>query len=525
MARKILGIDIDDYSVKFVQVEKPVRGNATIRALEKKIPLSGNGNKPEISMLIKETLEEHKLFSDDYTISISSGKILVREVILPFKERAKIDKIIKFNIEQSIPFQPEDVIADFEVKNVSSAGNTVVAYIVKKEDVKKYLELFETVGIEPKVITFSPYCLATAAKSSGITESETFAIVDIGSNSASVYINNKGIPCFSRKFESKLISFIETASDKMNISVNDTENSIFTSEAVSSDNSNPDDNKEISGLVGDYAESLSTDILVSLASYESKHPDERIDKIFITGRGASISALPEKLRETTALPVETLKCSPSFEYSSPDDNPENPIYSTAITAALSELPFNRRKVNFRREEFSYEWVDSKFKKRLRNVSVFVAVILTLFCVNSVFSLIQLKKNNSELGKSIEALYRSMVPEGKIVDVVVQSRQNLEEMAKKAETFSDVVDGRITPLDVLNALSVNIEKGWSIVTEGLNMEGRRIDVKGSGISVDEFEKYKMNLLNSEIFESVEIKKIEKDKSGESSSFRMELKLRK
>ncbi len=520
MARKILGIDIGDSSIKFVQVEKPLRGNATIRAIEKKNPISENGNKPEISLLIKESLEEYQLFSDDYTVSIPSGKTLVREVNLPFRERSKIEKIIKFNIEQNIPFQPDEIIADFEIKKSSSGKNNVVAYIVKKNDIKKYLEIFESAGIEPKVITFSPYCIGKILKNKDISDDEVFAILHIESHSASVTVYNEGVPCFFRKFESALNSSIEKIAQSKNISFDDAQKLFLSSESAESSES-----EEVGKIVEQLAEKISSDVLVSLASYESKHSDQKISRIFVSGEGASVMMLKEKIREFTAIPAELVDCLPAFEYSSPDDNPKKPLFNNAIASALVELPFSRRKLNFRKEEFSYEWIDEKFKKRIKNVLILSAVIFVLFCVNSAFSLFQHKSKNTEIEKKVETLYRSMVPQGKVVNAIVQARQRLDEVKEKSDSFKDVSDKGISSLEVLNALSVNIEKDWTITLEGLEMQGKRIDLKGRGRSVDEFEKYKKNLLESEIFESAEIRKIDKDNSGKLSSFKMELKLNK
>ncbi|RMF96173.1 MAG: hypothetical protein D6734_04255 [Candidatus Schekmanbacteria bacterium] len=515
MARRVLGIDIDDYSVKFVQVEKPVKGNAKIRAIEKVIALSDNGNKPPLSSIIKEALEEFQLYSDDYVFSLNTDKTLIREISLPFKERSRIEKILKFDIEQSIPFSPEEVIVDFDIKEIAPQNNKVIAYVVKKKDIKDSLELFESIGIQPKIITFSPYCLSLPSKDREASKGQAYAIVDIGNSFASLSIHSNQIPCFSRRFSSDFLALVGKVAKKNNSDLNEAEKSLFSS-------TNRD---EYSELVADYAKNISKEILIAFAVYEAKHPNERIEKLFVTGKGAFIPEICERLKDATAISTEILEFPVSFEYVKTDDDPKKPIYSKALTTALAELGFNRRKINFRKEEYSYEWIDAKFKRRIRNVSIFLALIFLLYCVNSVFSLYQLRKVNDEIDKSIESIYRSMSPSGKIVDPVVQARQSVEELKDKAENFEELLGINISPLEVLDALSKNMEKGWTISLDKLSFQRRKVDINGEVKNVDEIDKFKNKLMGVDIFENVEIKKIEKNKRSELSNFKMEVKLKK
>jgi len=524
MARKVLGIDIGSDSVKFVQIEKPLRGKAVIRAVRKKISAESVGDSTAIGELIKNTVAQSSLSSDDYAISIPPRNILLRETELPFKDRSKIDHVLKFNIEQTIPFQPEDVIADFIIDAITGEGSKITAIVVKKEEIKKSLDLLALSGIEPRVVSCSSCCAGMLVESGGLAEKEgAVALVDIGAASVSLSVYFNGKLRFIKFIGRGSRAITEAIAVKLGKGFEEAEE--LKCGAVIHDDGETGNSEQdiVIETIKKMIKKIVQDLALAIASYNSKHSDGPVHSLYLTGGGAQVNGISSLFQKYIGVQASVLKPIPGFTFDAPSDDPLQPCYNTALSLALSELPVTGRRVNFRKEEFTYKWVDTALKNNLKYAAVFAGAIVFLYIVNSVFSFVQVKKENTVLNNKMLETYRAMIPEGKVVNVVVQSQQSLKELKEKSAKFKNVIDQKINPLDIIKEISSGVESGWNIKTQNCVFREDKIDISGEGKSIDDIKKLEKKLLDSGLFENVVLSDSKMNEVKKVAEFTIELKL--
>src|SRR3990172_1266631 len=206
MPRRILGIDIGSSSVKFAQLSKTFKGVSTAKFFQQPLPHLGDDKPADsvpsieetITQIIKNTIEEKNLVSDEYLTCLPSKLIMMREVNLPFKETSKIRQVIKFEIEQLIPFSPDEVIVDFLMNGNNSNSSLVTAFCLNKRNLSNHLSILNAAGIEPRLITIDSFPILGVLKSSSYNMEGVIAFIEIGARNAVINIYNDGNFVFNR---------------------------------------------------------------------------------------------------------------------------------------------------------------------------------------------------------------------------------------------------------------------------------------------------------------------------------------
>ena len=160
MAHICVGIDLGSYSVKAAEVEASSRGFKLVDL--KEYPLSQGPNHDRRIELIDLLLRLSNHYNNDvhFIFGIQQRLVSLRRRIFPFRERHKILKSIAFELEDDIPFTPEDAI--FDVKTIQYKGNQseVLATACPKGHILNLIELCHDGSVHPHIVSVEG--LATA---------------------------------------------------------------------------------------------------------------------------------------------------------------------------------------------------------------------------------------------------------------------------------------------------------------------------------------------------------------------------
>ena len=154
-----IAIDVGENSVKIVDVIEHKKTIVVQSISEKKLTPLTNEHDREIEAIefVRRYLVQSDRAKDSspprFIMAIRQDRVTIRTKTFPFTDRLKISKSLPFEMEDDIPFDPENCIFDFKI--VSTEGNTalVLAVAVQKTHIERCLNLAKDFGIELHAIT------------------------------------------------------------------------------------------------------------------------------------------------------------------------------------------------------------------------------------------------------------------------------------------------------------------------------------------------------------------------------------
>ncbi len=324
---KTVGIDIGNYNLKIVEIEKKSNSSMITAAIMKRI------NSPdELPKLIKDTLKQANISAKKANISVSGENVVARYLSLPKMSDDELKKAMVYTLEDHIPFKPEDVYTDFRILNQEKDDTTrmtVFLVATKKDLVNSRAKLILDAGLEPEVVTVDALALMQLFYNNYPDKEKTnIALLNIGDKFTNVLICQNHFPYFVRDahFGGDIITnLIQTKleSDKK------------TAEELKFNLKNaPED---ITQVIKSTFSNLLNEIFVSLDFYENL-TERRIDEVYIMGGSSQLEGLNDFLRGYLGMGIfnfEMLKnVTVSPKISSSELKPILPYIGVALGLAL-----------------------------------------------------------------------------------------------------------------------------------------------------------------------------------------------
>lgn len=199
MAKDIIGIDISDFSIEAIVLDKK-KGNFVVEAysryrLSPDIVEDGKIlNSEKLKEAIKGLLANAKpgpIQSKKVFLSIPESKVFTKIVYLPKNIKGKnFDEAIQHKAEEQIPESFDNLIPATKVLPDVGDNKQVLYAAAEKEIVNDFLSVFNDLGVE--VVGIVPESLSSFAGLDPKLEKKTSLMLDIGSRTtiATIFDNN-----------------------------------------------------------------------------------------------------------------------------------------------------------------------------------------------------------------------------------------------------------------------------------------------------------------------------------------------
>jgi type IV pilus assembly protein PilM len=182
MAQKVQVLDIGSYSAKCVTARVPLLGYGVSGAQEVVLSSAHEAKTRRTEQLkaARDLLPGRRLAGDAVTVVMPAEKPLNRTFELPFVDRARIDSVLKFELENHLPMAAEDMVADYLILARSKAGSQIFASAVSLKEMEEQRELLETLNIDPRVLAHQAVSNGRLAELLLQAPARTCAFVDMG---------------------------------------------------------------------------------------------------------------------------------------------------------------------------------------------------------------------------------------------------------------------------------------------------------------------------------------------------------
>ncbi len=192
---KRLVLDIGTSAVRLCELTPTREGLQVTRYLQREIPLDPELDKESKEQArkqaLQELLKESRVRTRKTIFGIPGQSVFTRTRALPPVPEHKVTQIVRYEIQQQIPFSLDQIALDYQVLSRTEAGGYDVLMTASKEDVvERYIDLIKSVKRSVDTVDICPLAAYNWVKQTGQfgEQGECVAMVDIGAKTTDIVI-------------------------------------------------------------------------------------------------------------------------------------------------------------------------------------------------------------------------------------------------------------------------------------------------------------------------------------------------
>jgi len=313
-SKSVVGLDIGSSSVKAVELSRRGRGkefeltHLGVASMPAEAIVQGAFlNSSAIVEGIREAIEKAKIRTKNVAAAVSGHSVIVKKVSLPVMTRDELDEQIRWEAEQYIPFDVNEVNLDFQILSGGGGEGQMEVLLVaaKKDLVDDYVQVIREAGLVPAAIDVAAFAVENAFEANyEVRPDEVVALVNIGAQVVNINIISNGAPAFTRDITTAGNQYTEEIQKALSISFEEAERiKLGGRRSESSQEVVP---QEVEQAMRSVTETVIGEISRSLDFFSATSADSRIERIVLCGGGASVAGLQAGFQQRSGGKVEIM---------------------------------------------------------------------------------------------------------------------------------------------------------------------------------------------------------------------------
>jgi len=215
----VIGVDISDGFIKLAHVYSSEDHSSRIYvdgAMIYRLPYGiiqddSIIDDESLSVHLRRAIDQFGLRINDICMGLHSNQVIIKKITIPAMTQFELVKQIKFEIDDIIPYDIDDVYVDFDIIGTNSDEldkMDVLIIACKKDIANTYRQIAKKAGLTLKYLDCESFALENATAALGIAdEPSATAIFDIGYNTTSISVLIDSQPLYSKTivFGTKLL--------------------------------------------------------------------------------------------------------------------------------------------------------------------------------------------------------------------------------------------------------------------------------------------------------------------------------
>ncbi len=294
----LIGLDIGSSMIKVAEFKKKGKEYALKEFGFAETPpesiVEGNiKDADEIAHVIKSLLKKHKIREKNVAISTGGYSVVIKTINVPTTSEDELQNSIRFEAEQYIPYDIEDVNIDFQILGTSEFSPNqmdVLLVAVRKELVAEYMDMINLTGLNPSIIDVDTFALQNIYKFINKTrEGDISMLIDVGASKTSLNILKGFSSIMMRDKSSGTFQISDEIISRINCTPEQAEKIIAGKDKTLMKES------EVKEIKSQIARQWSSEIFSVVNTYRTKSDEGQIGRILLCGGGAYIDDFPEYL--------------------------------------------------------------------------------------------------------------------------------------------------------------------------------------------------------------------------------------
>lgn len=302
--RGIIGLDIGSRYIKAVQLKELKTGYqlerlGTVSLLPELIVDGSILDAPRVVEAIRELISGAVIKAKDATIAVAGhSSVIIKRITLPQMSEEELTESIKFEAEQYVPFDIEDVNLDFQIlgPRAEQEQMDVLIVAVKKEKINEYVSVVREAGLNPVIVDVDAFALENIYEITyEIKENENIALINIGASTINMNILKGGTSIFTRDSSIGGNLLTEALQREFTVSYENAER-LKQGEAVEGV-----PQEAAAPVLISASEDIVAEISRSLEYFRSTTAQEDVQEIVLSGGGALINGFVPLLSERVGI--------------------------------------------------------------------------------------------------------------------------------------------------------------------------------------------------------------------------------
>ncbi|OQX56660.1 MAG: hypothetical protein B5M53_00330 [Candidatus Cloacimonas sp. 4484_209] len=283
---------------------------------------------------IKTLFEKYKIQSKDIVTAISGRGVIVKKIKMDKMKKQDVSEQIRWEAEQYVPFDIEDVSLAFEIVNpdVGEGQMEVLLVAAKNEVVNSYVSLIKEIGLNPAVLDIAPFAIQNVYEYNyPVLNDKLIALVTIGAEITNISFIINNVNHFTRDMFSATNSCSQKIQRELGLNRSQADQLIRgeTIEGINAEN--------VDKFFQEFAEEVAVGIDKVLPFLPGEK--EKIDRIVLSGGGALIRGIVDYLKNRFDTEVVIINALRNIKYEPSifaEEKPEkiSPVIAEAIGLAL-----------------------------------------------------------------------------------------------------------------------------------------------------------------------------------------------
>jgi len=488
MSEKVLGLDIRSNAVSAVLVLNSSKGKSIVAYEHVEIDVE---KEPEdgVSHAMEQIFEKIDPVGSTCIVSLPPDKVSYRNIRVPFRAEKKINQILSFEVESTLPSAIEDMLIDYHIVNEFDETDDadIIVAVINRFKIEFYLNILSLSNVYPEVVTIGGYCLA-------------YFLTDFYDLPESwLLVNTDACNCTVFFVVNRRIFLIRSFPVSSQIPLR--------AEAVSS---------------GIEHVLLSLDEMFNLDCFP--------EKIFFSGCKIEDDKFWHTIEENTNIsvqPVNLIKKNNIFDidtFLKQLDLNELDLNELDSALALTFVKPDRfRGINFQKTALSIKSFFIEHKNRLIKTAVFACVVLLSALINIMIETKNLSAKVDNLDNQIKEIFTQTFPDVKrIVDPVQQMKVKIK-AAKQNSFLYGKSEKNISAIEILNEISKQISDKLDIDFQRFVIGKDNVLITGNTSTFNNVDDIKNRLDKVEFFKKVTINSANINRSGNSIHFKLKIQL--
>jgi type IV pilus assembly protein PilM len=265
-----------------------------------------------VAHAIKQLWTQAKFSSKKVVLGVANQKVVVRQVDLPWLPPSELRQSLAFQVQDFIPMPVEQAVLDFHpVEEFTADGRRMLRILLvaaARDMVMSALDAVRKAGLTATQVDLTPFAVLrslAAVDNVGLSSShqDAEALVDVGSKVTNIVIHQNGVPRFVRVLLMGGDNVTEAVAERMGVPLDDAE-SVKQQSSLGPTPGVPVSDHPAARVVESSGHAFVEEIRGSLDYYLAQPGSVPMRRVVVSGGGARLGGLVQRLALATRLPVE-----------------------------------------------------------------------------------------------------------------------------------------------------------------------------------------------------------------------------
>lgn len=308
--KKVLGLDIGSSTIKIAEINV-AGGKAELVSFgfaptpHGAISAGEVSNASSLALAVAGLVAEIKTKRKKVALGMWGTAVIVKKITIPKIERKLIADQIRWEAEQYIPYDVNEIALSHHVVESPSSAETLDVLLVAAQNsmVSQYAETVRSARLELAILDVSGFALANIFEANyGRRPGETIALLNIGAGNTNFVVVHGGDVVFSRDMPVGGFNYTNEIQKEMGVSATEAE-SLKLSAVNKSEV--PD---EVHSIIAASNDAMTEEIRNGFDFFAASTTGLTISRCFFSGGGSGMPGLMEKVSQMANVPVEKLNC-------------------------------------------------------------------------------------------------------------------------------------------------------------------------------------------------------------------------